>query len=163
MFGIGIIKQDVEMSPEIKGRLTEDGKPIIGATIAHSIVYEGFKKRQELLQYDTTNGAGHFTFPEVAIKSHHPKGLLGQNSRVSMRVYFERNSDIHQLWYSSSSRMPLAKPVVAQLKNLDCDLNNSKIQYEFDTSVFSEEKALVVISICKLTNEWISQSFVIEE
>ncbi|WP_229711221.1 hypothetical protein, partial [Agarivorans gilvus] len=25
VFGIGIIKQDVEMSPEIKGRLTENG------------------------------------------------------------------------------------------------------------------------------------------
>ncbi|WP_055733709.1 DUF6795 domain-containing protein [Agarivorans gilvus] len=163
VFGIGIIKQDVEMSPEIKGRLTENGEPIVGATIARTIVYDGYRKGQEQLQHTVTDDDGQFSFPKMIVKSRYPKDILGQNSRVSLGIYTERNNQLYQLWYSSSSWMPLAKPVATQLTKLNCDLSYQEMQYEFDTADFSDEKKQLVISISKLNSQWISNSFAINE
>ncbi|MPW31855.1 hypothetical protein F9L16_23120 [Agarivorans sp. B2Z047] len=60
VFGIGIIKQGVEVSPEIKGRLTEDGVLLSGVTITRRFAYEGYKKGEEQLDYSTTDANGAF-------------------------------------------------------------------------------------------------------
>ncbi|MPW29308.1 hypothetical protein F9L16_09885 [Agarivorans sp. B2Z047] len=156
VFGIGIIKQDVEMSPEIKGRLTENGKPIVGATIARTIVYEGYKKGQEQLQHTVTDDEGRFSFPKMTVKSRYPKDIFGQNALVGMGVYYENKDTLYQIWHSSSSWQALRAPIPDLLLQLDCDLNNKKITYVIDTTDLNSEQYKVeqlASSICYFIND----------
>ncbi|WP_394143460.1 DUF6795 domain-containing protein [Vibrio atypicus] len=148
MFGIGVFKQDVELSPEIIGRLTHQGKPVANAIIARTIVYEGYKKGKEQLQHTTTNSDGRFSFSKWIIKSRYPNDLLGQNSRVSMDIYYESNNQVYQIWYSSSDWKPLRPPLPELLVNLTCDLNNKEINYEIDTRKHGGQQYQLVQSIC---------------
>jgi len=148
VFGIGIIKQDVEMSPEVKGRLTENGEPLANVTITRRFAYEGYRKGEEQLDYTQTNLNGEFSFPEIIIKSRYPKDIFGQNAMVHLAVYHEKNEKKYQLWRSSSPWLPLATPVAMMLINLNGELTNKEIHYEIDTSAFSEVRMQIVSSIC---------------
>jgi hypothetical protein len=148
VFGIGIIKQDVEMSPEIKGRLTEDGVPLSGVTITRRFAYEGYKKGEEQLDYSTTDANGAFSFPELIIKSRYPKDIFGQNALVKLRIYYEQESSRHYFWFSNSSYAPFVEPIAALLQKLKADLKNKQVKYQFDTSPYSEEMQQIVSSIC---------------
>jgi len=136
------------MSPEVKGRLTENGEPLVNVTITRRFAYEGYKKGEEQLDYTQTNLNGEFSFPEIIIKSRYPKDIFGQNARVHLSVYYKRKADPYYLWFSSSSYAPFVEPIAKLLKTLNADLANEEIKYQFDTSAYSEETQQIASSIC---------------
>jgi len=153
MFGF-FKRHTVEMSPEVRGRITDDGKPVAGIQVARSLSYEGYKKGKEQLEHTFTNENGEFSFQSVVIKSRMPGDIFGQNMRVKQSVYVERGDDLYSLWFTRKVTFPI-EPISDLLLQLNADIKNKEVQHQIDTSAFGGMSAQVVISICHWQGEYI--------
>ncbi|MCP5078986.1 MAG: carboxypeptidase regulatory-like domain-containing protein [Psychromonas sp.] len=157
MFGL-FKRYDVEMSPQIQGRITDNGTPVSGIKVTRSLSYEGFDKGKEQLEYTTTNNDGQFYFTEKTIKSRKPSDIVGQNMRVKQSIYVEREDQLFSLWFARKIWKPI-KPLSDLLLQLNCDLQAKEVQHEIDTSKDGGVAGQVVISICHWQGESISSYY----
>ena len=151
MFGF-FKRHTVEMSPEVRGRITEGGKPVSGLQVARSLIYEGYQKGKEHLEHTFTNDNGEFSFQPFTIKSRMPGDLFGQNFPVMQAIYIERGDQLFSLWSVSKVTEPI-KPLSDLLLQLNADLKNKEVHHEIDTYGDEEKARQVVISICHWQGE----------
>ncbi|WP_159821992.1 DUF6795 domain-containing protein [Colwellia sp. 20A7] len=154
MFGF-FKRHTVEMSPEVRGRITDGGKPIVGMQVARSLSYEGYEKGKEQLEHTFTNENGEFSFKPMIIKSRMPGDLFGQNMLVKQSVYVERGEDLYSLWFTRKPWDPI-QPMSDLLLQLNADLQNKEVQHQIDTTDFGGMPSQGVISICYWQSELIS-------
>ena len=93
MFGL-LKRYQVEMSPEVQGRITDGGKPVAGMQVARSLIYDGYQQGKEQLEHTTTDTDGRFSFSPLIIKSRLPGDIFGQNMRIAQAVYVERDEQL---------------------------------------------------------------------
>jgi len=154
MFGF-FKRHTVEMSPEVRGRITEGGKPVSGLQVARSLIYEGYQKGKEHLEHTFTNDNGEFSFQPFTIKSRMPGDLFGQNFPVMQYIYIKRDNNLYKLWNTSKIWEPI-QPLSELLQQLNADLLNKKMHHEINTHGDEEMARQVVISICPWQGEHIS-------
>ena len=154
MFGF-FKRHTVEMSPEVRGRITEGGKPVSGLQVARSLIYEGYQKGKEHLEHSFTNDNGEFSFQPFIIKSRMPGDLFGQNHRVKQSIYFKRDGELYTLWFARKVTTPI-EPLSKLLLQLNGDIKNKEVHHEIDTEAFGGMARQVVISICHWQGELIS-------
>ncbi|WP_076419762.1 DUF6795 domain-containing protein [Colwellia sp. UCD-KL20] len=154
MFGF-FKRHTVEMSPEVRGRITDDGKPVVGMQVARSLSYEGYEKGKEQLEHTFTNENGEFTFQPMIVKSRMPGDIFGQNMLVKQSVYVERGDDLYSLWFTRKPWDPI-QPMSDLLLQLNADLQNKEVQHQLDTTDFGGMPSQGVISICYWQGELIS-------
>ncbi|UJF22651.1 DUF6795 domain-containing protein [Shewanella sp. OMA3-2] len=154
MFGF-FKRHTVEMSPEVRGRITDGGKPVVGMQVARSLSYEGYEKGKEQLEHTFTNENGEFTFQPMIVKSRMPGDIFGQNMRVMQIVYVERGDKLYRLWLARKTWDPI-KPMSEFLLQLNGDLQNKEVQHQIDTTQFGGLPAQIVNSICHWQGELIS-------
>lgn len=143
------------MSPEVRGRITDGGKPVIGMQVARSLVYEGYKNGEEQLEHTMTDDNGEFSFQAMIIKSRKPGDIFGQNMPVMQAVYVERGDNLYSLWSVSKTWEPI-KPLSDLLLKLNADIQNKEVHHEIDTQDFGGRPSQVIISICYWQGELIS-------
>lgn len=153
MFGF-FKRHTVEMSPEIRGRITDGGKPVVGMQVARSLSYEGYEKGKEQLEHTFTNERGEFSFQPMIIKSRMPGDIFGQNMLVKQSVYVKCGDDLYSLWFTRKVWDPI-QPMSDLLLQLNGDLQNQKVQHQIDTTQFGGLPAQVVGSICHWQGELI--------
>jgi len=146
MFGL-FKRHNVEMSPEVRGRITDGGKPVVGIRVARSLVYEGYDKGKEQLEHAITGESGAFYFEPMVIKSRMPGDIFGQNIPVMQAIYVERGDKLYKLWNTSKVWHPI-KPLSDLLLQLNADLKNEKMHHEIDTSSDGGREQHVVMSMC---------------
>ncbi|WDD98484.1 DUF6795 domain-containing protein [Thalassomonas actiniarum] len=146
MFGI-FKRYEVEMSPEVRGRITNNGSPLAGIQVARSLSYEGYQKGKEQLEHTTTDADGRFSFKPLMVKSRLPGDLFGQNMLVWQAVYVERDEQLYHLW-STHKIWHSVKPLSELLIQLNCDLQDKKVQHEINTLDYGGMSSQVVGSIC---------------
>lgn len=154
MFGF-FKRHTVEMSPEVRGRITDGGKPVVGMQVARSLSYEGYEKGKEQLEHTFTNENGEFTFQPMIVKSRMPGDIFGQNMLVKQSVYVERGDDLYSLWFTRKPWDPI-QPMSDLLLQLNADLQNKEVQHQIDTTDFGGMPSQGVISICYWQGELIS-------
>ncbi len=154
MFGI-FKRYEVEMSPEVRGRITNNGNPLAGIQVARSLSYEGFQKGKEQLEHTTTDADGRFSFKPLMVKSRLPGDLFGQNMLVWQAVYVEHDEQLYHLWSTHKIWHPV-KPLSELLIQLNCDLQDKKVQHEINTLDYGGMSSQVVGSICHWQGERIS-------
>jgi hypothetical protein len=154
MFGF-FKRHTVEMSPEVRGRITDGGKPVVGMQVARSLSYEGYEKGKEQLEHTFTDESGTFSFEPMIIKSRMPGDIFGQNMLVMQIVYVERGDKLYRLWNTRKvwDPIPLMSDLLLQLNG---DLQNKKVKHQLDTTKFGGVPAQVVGSICHWQGELIS-------
>lgn len=153
MFGF-FKRHTVEMSPEVRGRITDGGKPVVGMQVARSLSYEGYEKGKEQLEHTITNENGEFTFQPMIIKSRMPGDIFGQNQRVMQIVYVERGDKLYRLWFAHKTWDPI-QPLSDLLLQLKGDLQNKEVKHLIDTTQFGGIPAQIVSSICYWQGELI--------
>lgn len=153
MFGL-FKRYDVEMSPQVRGRITDGGQAVAGIQVARSVMYEGYDKGKEQLEHTITDEDGRFSFAEKIIKSRMPGDIFGQNMPVKQAVYIERSKDLYSLW-SASKSWGAVKPLSDLLLQLNCDLKSKELHHEIDASNYGGRPHHVVISICHWQGELI--------
>jgi len=154
MFGF-FKRHTVEMSPEVRGRITDGGKPVVGIQVARSLSYEGYQDGKEQLQHTLTNENGDFSFPAITVKSRMPGDIFGQNLQVQQIIYIERGENLYRLWNTSKLWEPI-KPLSDLLVQLTGDLQNKEVQHLIDTSNHGGRARQSVSSICYWQSELIS-------
>jgi len=147
-------RHTVEMSPEVRGRITDEGKPVVGIQVARSLSYEGYQDGKEQLQHTLTNENGDFSFPAVTIKSRMPGDIFGQNMLVKQSVYVEQNENLFSLWFTRKMWFPI-EPMSNLLLKLHAELANKEVQYEIDATRFGGMSTQAVTSICHWKGEFI--------
>lgn len=143
------------MSPEVRGRITDGGKPVIGMQVARSLVYEGYKNGEEQLEHTMTDDNGEFSFQAMIIKSRKPGDIFGQNMPVKQVIYVERGEQLFRLWNTSKVWAPI-KPLSDLLLQLNADLQDKQVQHLIDTSSYGGRAQQSVSSICHWQGELIS-------
>ncbi|PMG41181.1 hypothetical protein BCU91_11090 [Shewanella sp. 10N.286.52.B9] len=154
MFGF-FKRHTVEMSPEVRGRITDGGEPVVGMQVARSLSYEGYEKGKEQLEHTFTNENGEFTFQPMIVKSRMPGDIFGQNQLVMQIVYVERGDKLYRLWGTRKVWEPMP-PMSDLLLQLNGDLQNKEVQHLIDTSSYGGMERQNVSTICYWQGELIS-------
>ncbi len=156
MFGF-FKKTEVQLSPPVKGRITDAGKPLSGVEVVRELFYSGYDKENAIIDYALTNTNGEFSFDEKIIKSRSPNDIFGQDFLISQEVYIKKDISIRKdeedkyywLWLTNKSWPSIPKLNDLMLQ-LNADLQNKEVQHDMDLSQYGGLPNQVVLSICYL-------------
>ncbi len=153
MFGF-FKKTEVQLSPPVKGRITDNGKPLSGVEIVRELFYSGYDKENSLIDYALTNTNGEFSFDEKIIKSRSPNDIFGQNLPVSQEIYIKKEAtdDMYLLW-GASKHWRSAPPLNNLMLQLNADLLNKEVDQMVNTSGYNTRNEQLVTTICHWENE----------
>ena len=154
MFGL-FKRYQVEISPEVRGRITDGGEPVADMQVARTLLYGGYQNGKEQLEHTTTDADGRFSFRSMVVKSRKPGGIFGQNIPILQAVYVERDAQLFSLW-STSKAWNSIEPLSDLMLQLNCDLQNKKVKHQINTTDYGGVPAQVVSSICHWQGELIS-------
>ncbi|WP_281556896.1 carboxypeptidase-like regulatory domain-containing protein [Thalassomonas sp. RHCl1] len=148
-------RYQVEMSPEVRGRITDGGEPVAGIQVARTLLYEGYQNGKEQLEHTTTDTNGRFSFKPMVVKSRKPGGIFGQNLPVLQAVYVERDEQLFSLWSTSKSWKSI-QPLADLMLQLNCDLQDKEVQHLINATNYGGLPRQSVTSICHWQGELIS-------
>ena len=148
-------RYQVEISPEVRGRITDGGEPVADMQVARTLLYGGYQNGKEQLEHTTTDADGRFSFRSMVVKSRKPGGIFGQNIPILQAVYVERDAQLFSLW-STSKAWNSIEPLSDLMLQLNCDLQNKKVKHQINTTDYGGVPAQVVSSICHWQGELIS-------
>lgn len=134
---------NIQLSPAVSGMLTDNGKPVAGATIVRQLEYGSYADNNT-----TTDEKGQFSFPAHSIRSLRP-GWLAERSRPTLAKHgiFLRQEGEHINLFSWQSHYALLQHPLSQvLANLNCDLAKKPEEYIINSTV----EPLYVSALCKL-------------
>ncbi|MBJ7556035.1 DUF6795 domain-containing protein [Marinomonas spartinae] len=161
----GLKRYDVELSPPVKGRITDNGEPVVGAEVVRELFYAGYDKKNALFDYSTTNDNGEFEFDEKIVKSRSPGDIFGQNSMVFQDIYIEKKTEklsdedkYYWLWCTRKS-WPSEDQLNKLMLHLEADLQNKEIQHEVDLSKNGGRSDQPIISLCYFKDESIKSYY----
>jgi len=126
MFGL-IKKYNVHMCSEVKGRLLQDNKPVIGAQILRELSYAyDIVERDETV----TDNEGYFVMPEVSITSKKPGDMFVHDVVIQhINVLYEGIT--YKLWNTRLLGIEPFAEVEAKLQSLNGDLSDKAVQFTF--------------------------------
>jgi hypothetical protein len=136
----------------VSGVLTDNGKPVAGATIVRQLEYGSYADSTAV-----TDDHGRFSFPAHYIRSLRP-GWLAERSNPTLAKHgiFLRQQDDHINLFSWQSHYSLLQHPLSQvLANLKCDLARKPKQYIINSTV----KPLYVSALCKLPAQTVASDY----
>ena len=116
---------------------------------------KAYQKGKEQLEHTTTDADGRFSFAPLIVKSRLPGDIFGQNMRIAQGVYVERGEKLYSLW-SAHKGWHSIKPLSELMLQLNCDLQDKKVQHLIDASNHGGSQRQSVSSICHWQGELIS-------
>ncbi|PCJ16687.1 MAG: hypothetical protein COB04_08555 [Gammaproteobacteria bacterium] len=121
-------KQDVHLSPEVRGSVKLDGEPVVGLVVLRRLHYiDVYQKTQKT----KTDEQGRFSFPEKSVRATEPGSIFHEPSIANdIHVLYDDNK--HRLWYDVTSSLEPAKNKSEKLLQLNCDLSDSQEIIGFD-------------------------------
>ena len=128
MFDFFKKKYDVHLSPEVRGSVKLNGKPMAGLLVLRELDYIGV---YEKIQKTKTDEQGRFSFPEKNVRASEP-GSMFHVPRIWNDIEVIYKDKKYQLWYVVTSSLEPAQGRSEKLLQLNCDLNDSMEDIEFD-------------------------------
>ena len=120
-------KQDVFLSSEVSGVVTEDGKPVANIEITRSLMYIDEKDHRDTA---TTDEQGHFYFPQKSIRSSIPSKPFSED-RVWQEIFIDRDGELIPLWIATHVGITEIPEYTKKLKFLNCELINKRVRFDF--------------------------------
>ncbi|MDI4652471.1 MULTISPECIES: DUF6795 domain-containing protein [Pseudoalteromonas] len=147
MFGL-FKKYDVHLCPEVRGRILDNGIPVIGLTVQRWLGYTDEVEREDLT---TTDESGHFYFPEYNIRSKLPGRLFVENI-THQAIYIDYKNKRLPLWQAIlEGREPIAAFNI-KLNSLNCDLKSEIVDFEFKHA--NPNRMHCARSICRWSSDF---------
>ena len=144
MFDFFKKKYDVHLSPEVRGSIKLNGKPMAGLLVLRDLDYIGV---YEKTQKTKTDDQGRFSFPEKSVRASEP-GSMFHVPRIRNGVHVIYNDKRYRLWYDVTSSLEPAQGKSEKLLQLNCDLSNSMEDIEFD-NIEDPRWPHLIASICR--------------
>ncbi len=153
MFGF-LKKTEVQLSPPVKGRITDNGKPLSGIEVVRELFYSGYDKENAIIDHALTNTNGEFSFNEKIVKSRSPSDVFGQNIPVSQEIYIKKEAkdDMFLLW-GVSKHWRSAPPLNDLMLQLNADLQNKEVDQMVNTTGYNTRNEQLVTTICHWESE----------
>ncbi len=126
MFGF-LKNYDIEMSPEVQGRLTDAGNPVAGVTITRSLRYSDGTERSDETQ---TDSQGQFEFPAVTIQSGRPGSIFGVDY-IHQQIEASHSGQTFHLWRSVFYGIQMPPEYLEKLASLNGDLIDREASFSF--------------------------------
>lgn len=146
-------KETVELFPAVSGRITDNGKPLVGIKLKRSYEFIDITDG-EIHDYTTTDSEGRFSFPELTMQSRHANNPLRTNVIwQGIRIDANRNNtnkDETYLWDANSRGVTHNSYFSEMLSELNCDLANEEEIVDIYNSDFpSGVVNYTIVSICR--------------
>jgi len=143
-------KQDVFLSSEVNGVVTENGKPVVNLEVIRKLIYTDEKVHRDIA---TTDSAGNFYFPQKSIRSSIPSKPLSHNS-VSQEIFIDRKGTLIPFWVANQRGYKEVPEFTMKLAFLACELSNRRVDFEFKNNN-NEHLNLLASSICRWDEDYI--------
>lgn len=163
MFGL-FKSYEVELSPEVKGRITNEGEALPGVEVIRKLFYEGYDK-SPVIDYALTNTRGEFSFDESIVRSKAPGNIVGQDFLIRQEITIKKDltgvknetndDDYYWLWVMSKGWRSVP-PMSSLLIELNADLQNEEVQHDLDISQYGGSRYQPLITICDLDDNTIN-------
>ncbi|MEQ6886293.1 DUF6795 domain-containing protein [Salicola sp. Rm-C-2C1-2] len=118
-------RYDVHLSPEVKGRILEDGEPIADVDVYRELIYA-----EHYMEKTVTDSEGRFSFPEKTIRSREPGKLLGVE-HITQSITADHGQKTYLLWRTTSTSTTPERVIVEKLNHMECDLSNAETLHHF--------------------------------
>ena len=123
-------KQDVFLSSEVNGVVTENGKPVVNIEVIRSLIYIDEKVHRDVV---TTDSSGHFHFPQKSIRSSIPSKPFSED-RVSQQIFIDREGTKTPFWVATQRDYKEIPEFTKKLVFLNCELTNKRVSFQFKNS-----------------------------
>lgn len=110
----------MHLCPEVKGRVTLEGKPLINQKIERSLTLE-----DDELDFVYTDDEGNFSFTAKSLKSKLPGNIFYQTV-VRIIIDMEYNDEIYNLWYGYQHGLKTPVEFKKHLLKLNADLSTKE-------------------------------------
>lgn len=144
MFGFFKKKYDIHLSPEVRGSIKLNGKPMAGLLVSREVAYI---RDYEKTETTVTDEQGQFSFPERSTRSTKPGSMFHEPSLLNI-VKVTYGDQEYQLWWDISSSIEPAKGKSEKLLQLNCDLKDSLEDIEFE-NIEDPRWPHLIASICR--------------
>lgn len=130
-------KEEIHLSPEVRGRVLDNGKPVSGVTIMRELSYNDYDSIKETTMTDVD---GCFSFPEKIMKkspyrmdiTHHHIRQLVLIVDKEKKYREDTSQTLYPLWSVTKKHIGKDESFIEKLKSLECDVNNKEHYFAFD-------------------------------
>ena len=141
-------KKEAYLCPKVKGVVKENGIPVPNTKVIRQLIYIDEQVR---IDHVLTDKNGNFSFPAKTIMSRLASNLMAEQ-RVSQNIYIERAGKTFRLWGASQTTYEEVPEYSKKLSNLNCDLNDERVDFEF--SHYNPHRKNVATSICRWSEDY---------
>ena len=145
MFDFFKKKYDVHLSPEVRGTVKLNGKPMPGLLVLRELDYIGV---YEKTQKAKTDEQGRFSFPEKNVRATEP-GSIFHEPRIWNVVHVRYNDEEYYLWHGVTGSLEPVKGKSDKLLQLNCDLIDSLEIIDIDNIEYPNRRPHAIKSICR--------------
>lgn len=142
-------KQEVFLSSEVNGVVTENGKPVANLEVIRKLIYTDEKIHRDVAITDST---GHFYFPQKSIRSSIPSKPFAVN-RTSQEIFIDREGTLVPFWVATHVGIKEMPEFTKKLAFLNCELTNKRVDFEFKDN-HSEHYKQMASSICRWDDDF---------
>ncbi|MDO6775807.1 hypothetical protein Q4591_10595 [Shewanella sp. 3_MG-2023] len=142
-------KKEVFLSSEVKGVITENGKPSANLEVTRSLMYIDGKDHIDVA---VTDIKGHFYFPKKTIRSSIPNRLFSED-RVSQHITIEPNGELLPLWVATHIGITEVPEFSKKLLSMACDLADKRVTFQFKNTN-NEHLDHMASSICRWREDY---------
>ncbi|NMM42804.1 DUF6795 domain-containing protein [Pseudoalteromonas arctica] len=121
----------VHLCPEVKGRLTNNGKPIDCQLISRSLNFSDGKARKD---FTYTDHNGNFTFPEITIRSDQP-GIPFAEIFTNQYITSSYNNHKFIIWRSTLTDIHPRHEITNKLSTLNADITDEQVCFNFKNTL----------------------------
>ena len=117
----------VHLCPEVKGQITDHGKPLANVKIERTLSFSDGKYVED---HTFTDENGAFSLPEVNIRSGQPAVPFAEIF-TSQAIFFTYIGKEYCLWGTRLSSIKYCKEYAVKLGSLFADIKNEKVFFSF--------------------------------
>jgi len=143
-------KQDVFLSSEVNGVVTDNGEAVANIEVTRSLIYTDEKIYRDVTNTDSN---GHFYFPKKVIRSAVPSKPFAVN-RVSQEIYTNHKDTLTPFWVATHVGIKEMPEFTKKLEFLNCELTNKRVDFEFKNN-HNEHLNHIASSICRWGEDYI--------
>ena len=139
----------VHLCPEVKGKITDHGKPSVAVKIERILSFSDGKYVED---HTFTDENGEFSLPDVNIRSGQPAVPFAEIF-TSQAIIFIHENDEYCLWSSRQSGIKCREEYDKKLGSLIGDISNEKVFFNFKSNE-SGKYSNRAYSICRWEKDY---------
>jgi len=143
-------KQEVFLSSEVNGVVTENGEAVANLEVIRSLMYIDGKDHVDVSITDST---GHFYFPQKSIRSSIPSKPFSED-RVSQQIFITKDDKTIPFWGATQRGYHEIIEFTEKLTLLNCELTNKRVDFEFKNKN-NEHLNHTATSICRWNEDYV--------